>query len=1268
MFVKTTLRPEEIEVRKAALNAILSGVYPASKPISGLRKVVAVGPREVIAASAAFVKTAADKVSKYHGEISRRSDSTVDLAAEISKHPDFLWIRVKAIEADKENDNGDFFSKDEIRKAYRSFEGCPVFTNHENTDVEKAKGKVVMAEYDESDGSVYCTMYVDRAAHPHLARAIEEGYVTDVSMGTQVEFSNCSICDHRAVTADQYCDHVKLLKGRNYNGRKVFERNFGLKFIEISVVTDGACQDCTIREILDPADYIAQASTIQKAAASIQTSVKTGRAIDRQEAAAVVERIKTLGAITALARKDGQSNDDIIQEAIVASAVAIRDSVRSFRIAMMTKDGGQNEIQKLNQAMDLLEDVTRTMLDQRQFIDLEFMQKVAEVLAELQHVTDELVDQGYGSVGNQQGSVDVLPPMPGEQKEEAPMAANPTVSGTTPAGVGTVTEPTATAATSSRTLLSSLVQELHRRAANISEEQKSFRGGNDTVDKFQQTIQKLARIWENPSVRKFKTEVSDPDGKLRVALGEEDILGSLNGERIASIKIASLDPEIKKALDENPSAILGEMLKALEANVSSRMTKQAEKAPVNGKEQIQQTMESQLREQHTPLHPRQDKIRERTTEGQLNEDWPGYDYHTRKDDARTNTTEKQLREGREGYENFKRQESPREEVMEGQLRDTGIKGNQTPATSDQAWAAGVTDQKQQIHEGQLEDWRKSDKGHNPLHHITEKQLREDLGDPLGRRLASVSSKEEARTAISSAFKALAKTARATGATPGELIEAVSDFGVNPENTLRAVKVAAKFDTAEGAKQRETMLRRAAFHGSPRNASMSEVCTFLLGSLSDCGLEGNLGVKTLSEVASTKTASKKIEEAIKSLDEEAKVTTAAASRDLIKEALADESEAVSVVLAKEDVPANASDKEAFAKAAFEVATKEASVRGIRVTEQVHVKENADGEVEVSMYGVREASKPEPKAPAKEDLQKRSENRKAMVAEAQMPGGGGMAGAPGGDPMGGAGAGGQGAMGPGAPGAGPAAEPAPVSNLGGDLEDPMGGEEDGEGGEALPPGSFCPVCKSDDVDMNGGKFQCNNCGADGDIEVEMHIRNWPDTIQEKGPGKGGEEGGMGMGDELGLGDMEGGEGMEMEGAPGLPQVGVAAFIRIRPEMIKKAGNQPIGSVCPYCASGNVRTASKDGVVRAKCNDCQGDYTAELMVDTNNPSHAIAKIAWIDTGITKIASKEREQMNKLANKKSSLDVALKAKNLTAKFARADLPGKASIIADLHDEGLLD
>jgi len=138
--------------------------------------------------------------------------------AEMEKRPNALFFRAKAIEADIPNNNGDAFSKSELKRAYQTFVNCPFFTNHQNQDVEKAKGKVVWAEWDDSDSAIYIVAFIDRDAYPHLCRGIEQEYMTGVSMGCSVEYSECSICRNKAATVDEYCTHIRNMKGRKFTG------------------------------------------------------------------------------------------------------------------------------------------------------------------------------------------------------------------------------------------------------------------------------------------------------------------------------------------------------------------------------------------------------------------------------------------------------------------------------------------------------------------------------------------------------------------------------------------------------------------------------------------------------------------------------------------------------------------------------------------------------------------------------------------------------------------------------------------------------------------------------------------------------------------------------------------------------------------------------------------------------------------------------------------------------------------------------------------
>ena len=121
-----------------------------------------------------------------------------DIVDEMKKRDgNLLWVRARAIDADVPNENGDYFSWEEITKerevqsdrnkkkmpAYKTFEGVPIYTNHENTDIQKAKGKVVFSELAEEEKCVYCTFYVDVDAYPDIAKMIQLGTITDVSMG-----------------------------------------------------------------------------------------------------------------------------------------------------------------------------------------------------------------------------------------------------------------------------------------------------------------------------------------------------------------------------------------------------------------------------------------------------------------------------------------------------------------------------------------------------------------------------------------------------------------------------------------------------------------------------------------------------------------------------------------------------------------------------------------------------------------------------------------------------------------------------------------------------------------------------------------------------------------------------------------------------------------------------------------------------------------------------------------------------------------------------
>ncbi|HDZ15558.1 hypothetical protein LCGC14_0630420, partial [marine sediment metagenome] len=350
-------------------------------------------------------------------ELQTDGDNTeFDLEAEVKSHPDSLFVKCFAIKADEMNDNGDWFGYVELKKATSTFIGVPVFTNHNNTDVEQSRGKVIHSWWDEDKNGIMIIARVDAEAYPKLARGITEEIVAGTSMGAQVQYSICSICHNKAATPDEFCACIRERKTRkiskknqkciyNKNGgdescplcgstkgdvksfnvedKVSFEYNYGIKFIENSFVVSPACHDCGVTEIIDTQAFLAKVADIQ-------------------------------------ARLPG-----------LLKAAANADVMCSDKGCM--KYAGQQELDSLNQALDLVTSVSQSMLKQKDQLDLEFVSDLVSVLSDLQTVADELTQQGYGRLQSpgEEGEVPPAPTSVGKPDGEqmVPTAPAPTTGG-----------------------------------------------------------------------------------------------------------------------------------------------------------------------------------------------------------------------------------------------------------------------------------------------------------------------------------------------------------------------------------------------------------------------------------------------------------------------------------------------------------------------------------------------------------------------------------------------------------------------------------------------------------------------------------------------------------------------------------------------------------------------------------------------------------------------------------------------------------------------
>jgi hypothetical protein len=167
------------------------------------------------------------------------------------------WVSPDGIRPTK-NNNGDIFPEAELLKAYKNWIGKPLCKDHVSSSVDGIRGVIVDTFYDPKFKRVHALFALDKKNYPDLARKIEAGYATNVSMGTAVGRSVCSECQNVATVASEFCGHVKA---RTHYG----EINFDLNPIELSIVVTGADPRAKIRKIVASLDeYRAQAEELRK--------------------------------------------------------------------------------------------------------------------------------------------------------------------------------------------------------------------------------------------------------------------------------------------------------------------------------------------------------------------------------------------------------------------------------------------------------------------------------------------------------------------------------------------------------------------------------------------------------------------------------------------------------------------------------------------------------------------------------------------------------------------------------------------------------------------------------------------------------------------------------------------------------------------------------------------------------------------------------------------------------------------------------------------
>ena len=1045
-----------------------------------------------------------------------------------------------------------------------------------------AKHSLYSIEDVDFDGEVYnfeteSHSYVANNTCVHNCTHIKNGKNRKISGKYECKYheSSCKPEDACPLDGKKKSDSHELV----HKEAKVYEWNYDIKFIEDSFVVNPACHDCLVCDILN-LDMVKEATSSSK-----------------------IQELKKV-------------------------AFALKSAVDKMPEGSMEKTAGKTEVEALTQAMNLMEHVARSMMAQKQQIQMDYVSDLIEQLAKVQSLTDELVEMGYAqlpspsdqqiALGNMMQaptsgqSQQVANPAQVGQQQQAPaqsLTQSAPPSSASLGEIGSVTRPTFTGASQE------LKKDFSKQAENISRKlglvSSALRGSLVLL------AQRRTEVADSEHIAEF----SNGNLKITVASIEGDglVVGKWKNDKLVSWASAEeFGDEIKSLVASNPQeaakVIFSQYQKELGVNMSAKTNKVAS----GDTSQQEVTTQKQL-EDAGPLHPRENKAPEVVTQAQLDGDGglsPVNDTTSDNGQLRKNSppevvTQAQL------------------EALDGPLARWGdfpevITQAQWTEMSRRVSSSLGSDYTDQITQAQLQSLQKSHKWTMP-ETITQDQLN-------SQKKVSPEGKSDSERWASSA-KALVKAASATvadaiagyGLTPTDVSKALGQMTDSPYAAIKAGYLALVNGSPSKVTARVAERNRSSYFAKFANTSNKiDPVNGLLAAMGD-----NIGnhksedfIDAIKFVVSDKKAFASAENAaqvkiasrttdtVEVVDKNSMFRQAFAELDRPEDGLYKVCGTLS-----EDVTVDPSDKVSFMKALnafaknhidvpFVIAKvdldKEAGVFEAECKDE-RICSTDEKTAFASVLSQVKTATEKPQPSKVEKIANRSAKRNELVKEAQMMGGQMGGGMGGGGP-----AGGMGATMPGADMGGMGAPP--TENLGGqpgelgEGEDMMGGEDTDM--QPKPPGTICPVCGSSDVDVLDGKGKCGNCSAEFAYKVDLEITKYPGLLDA-----GGEDGADS--EEGGLGGEEGGEGFALpEGgdtATDPASIPVAAMTQLRPEMIRKATDDAkangtkwsLGSISPYTGSTSVMKLSDNKFL---CLDTGATYEVHVAGVQNKDKKAI------------------------------------------------------------------
>lgn len=251
-----------------------------------------------------------------------------------------------------------------------------------------------------------------------------------ISKNCQVESGTCSECGNKATTEKEYCDCLKKYKGKKHprTGKKVYEKNHGIKFIELSVVGDGAFDSCMIQEIYDVDDILNKAASLDKKAESIRSTIVVASTVapkDYMVRRAYEDCLRTAYDTTKQTLRVAQSAGTLVGGQLLAGEGAGNNTTVANILKFLGIEGtaGLNILDMLNLALNFLEVAVMNLFARKDNVDLGHVGKITKSMADLQSTMQDMIDDGVETGGDGQQPMNQGSMQQPQQPQPGPNAA-----------------------------------------------------------------------------------------------------------------------------------------------------------------------------------------------------------------------------------------------------------------------------------------------------------------------------------------------------------------------------------------------------------------------------------------------------------------------------------------------------------------------------------------------------------------------------------------------------------------------------------------------------------------------------------------------------------------------------------------------------------------------------------------------------------------------------------------------------------------------------